>query len=124
MIPLLFAASDRFATLLDDLRTLAWCAACAAYIRTRENMAEFGRAGKGSKLMRTALRAELQRISGMGRAQILGSRQYAMRVWLKPDRMRAYNVSTEEVMDRLISSHGCQRRAPSGCLHHPFWLCP
>ncbi len=41
---------------------------------------------------------ELQRISGMGRAQILGSRQYAMRVWLKPDRMRAYNVSTEEVL--------------------------
>lgn len=41
---------------------------------------------------------ELQRISGMGRAQNLGSRQYAMRIWLKPDRMRAYNVSTEEVM--------------------------
>jgi HAE1 family hydrophobic/amphiphilic exporter-1 len=44
---------------------------------------------------------ELQRISGMGRAQILGSRQFAMRVWLKPDRMRAYNVSTEEVMQAL-----------------------
>lgn len=44
---------------------------------------------------------ELQRISGMGRAQILGSRQFAMRVWLKPDRMRAYNISTEEVMDAL-----------------------
>lgn len=44
---------------------------------------------------------ELQRISGMGRAQILGSRQYAMRIWLKPDRMRAYNVSTEEVMDAI-----------------------
>ncbi len=44
---------------------------------------------------------ELQRISGMGRAQILGSRQYAMRVWLKPDRMRAYNVSTEEIMQAL-----------------------
>lgn len=41
---------------------------------------------------------ELQRIHGMGRAQILGSRKYAMRIWLKPDRMRAYNVSTEEVM--------------------------
>jgi HAE1 family hydrophobic/amphiphilic exporter-1 len=41
---------------------------------------------------------ELQRISGMGRAIILGSRQYAMRVWLKPDRMRAYNISTEEVL--------------------------
>lgn len=41
---------------------------------------------------------ELQRINGMGRAQILGSRQYAMRIWLKPDRMRAYNISTEEIM--------------------------
>lgn len=44
---------------------------------------------------------ELQRVNGMGRAQILGSRQYAMRVWLKPDRMRAYNVSTEEVMKAM-----------------------
>ncbi|MCB9244826.1 MAG: efflux RND transporter permease subunit [Flavobacteriales bacterium] len=44
---------------------------------------------------------ELQRISGMGRAQILGSRTYAMRIWLKPDRMRAYNVSTEEVMKAM-----------------------
>lgn len=44
---------------------------------------------------------ELQRIKGMGRAQILGSRQYAMRIWLKPDRMRAYNVSSDEVMEAL-----------------------
>jgi HAE1 family hydrophobic/amphiphilic exporter-1 len=44
---------------------------------------------------------ELQRISGMGRAQILGSRQFAMRIWLKPDRLRAYSVSTEEVMEAI-----------------------
>lgn len=44
---------------------------------------------------------ELQRIRGMGRAQILGSRQFAMRIWLKPDRMRAYNISTDEVMDAI-----------------------
>lgn len=44
---------------------------------------------------------ELQRISGMGRAQILGSRQFAMRIWLKPDRMRAYHVSTDEVMEAI-----------------------
>jgi HAE1 family hydrophobic/amphiphilic exporter-1 len=37
----------------------------------------------------------------MGRAQILGSRTFAMRVWLKPDRMRAYNVATEEVMEAM-----------------------
>lgn len=44
---------------------------------------------------------ELRRVKGIGSAQILGSRQYAMRIWLKPDRMRAYNVSTEEVMEAL-----------------------
>lgn len=44
---------------------------------------------------------ELQRINGMGRAQILGSRQFAMRIWLQPDRMRAYNISTEEIMEAI-----------------------
>ncbi len=44
---------------------------------------------------------ELQRLSGIGRASILGSRQYAMRVWLKPDRMRAYNLSVDDVMKAL-----------------------
>ncbi len=44
---------------------------------------------------------ELSRLKGVGSAKILGSRQFAMRVWLKPDRMRAYNVSTDEVMDAL-----------------------
>lgn len=44
---------------------------------------------------------ELSRLNGVGSAKILGSRQYAMRIWLKPDRMRAYNVSTEEVMQAL-----------------------
>jgi len=44
---------------------------------------------------------ELSRLKGVGSAKILGSRQYAMRIWLKPDRMRAYNVSTEEVMEAI-----------------------
>lgn len=44
---------------------------------------------------------ELQRISGMGRAQILGSRTFAMRIWLKPDRMQAYNISSEEVLKAM-----------------------
>ena len=44
---------------------------------------------------------ELQRINGIGQARILGSRQYAMRVWLNPDRMRAYKVSPDEVMEAL-----------------------
>ncbi|MBE98645.1 efflux RND transporter permease subunit [Flavobacterium coralii] len=44
---------------------------------------------------------EINRIKGVARTQILGSRTYAMRVWLNPDRMRAYNISVEEVMDAL-----------------------
>jgi HAE1 family hydrophobic/amphiphilic exporter-1 len=46
----------------------------------------------------TKMIPEIQRINGIAQAQILGSRKYAMRVWLKPDRMRAYNVSAEEVL--------------------------
>lgn len=44
---------------------------------------------------------ELRRIKGMGQARILGSRQYAMRIWLNPDRMRAYKVSTKQIMDAV-----------------------
>jgi hydrophobic/amphiphilic exporter-1 (mainly G- bacteria), HAE1 family len=44
---------------------------------------------------------EIQRIKGVARAQILGSRRYAMRVWLNPDRMRAYKISVEDVMGAL-----------------------
>lgn len=46
---------------------------------------------------------EIQRIFGIAQAQILGARQYAMRVWLNPDRMRAYSVSTDEVMDAIAN---------------------
>ena len=44
---------------------------------------------------------ELTRIKGIAQTRILGSRQYAMRIWLDPDRMRAYSVSTEDVMKAI-----------------------
>ncbi len=44
---------------------------------------------------------EIQRTKGVARAQILGSRRYAMRVWLNPERMRAYKISVEEVMEAI-----------------------
>jgi len=44
---------------------------------------------------------EVQRVNGIAQAKILGSRQYAMRIWLNPERMRAYKVSTEEVMKAI-----------------------
>lgn len=49
----------------------------------------------------TKMIPEIQRIKGVARAQILGSRKYAMRVWLNPDRMRAYSISIDEVMEAL-----------------------
>jgi HAE1 family hydrophobic/amphiphilic exporter-1 len=49
----------------------------------------------------TRIVPELQRINGIAQAQILGSRKYAMRVWLQPDRMRAYNISAEEVLEAM-----------------------
>ena len=44
---------------------------------------------------------EIQRITGIAQATILGARQYAMRIWLNPERMRAYSVSSEEVMEAI-----------------------
>src|SRR4029450_7463565 len=41
------------------------------------------------------------RIQGMGIPRNLGNRAFAMRVWLKPDRMRAYKLSSEDVMKAL-----------------------
>jgi HAE1 family hydrophobic/amphiphilic exporter-1 len=44
---------------------------------------------------------ELSRVKGIAQARNLGSRQFAMRIWLNPDRMRAYSVSTQDVMDAI-----------------------
>src|SRR3954463_2205025 len=44
---------------------------------------------------------ELKRIQGMGLPRNLGNRAYAMRIWLNPDRLRAYRISTEDVMKAL-----------------------
>jgi HAE1 family hydrophobic/amphiphilic exporter-1 len=45
--------------------------------------------------------SELKRVDGVGFADILGNREYAMRIWLKPDRMLAYKISADEVMEAL-----------------------
>jgi HAE1 family hydrophobic/amphiphilic exporter-1 len=43
----------------------------------------------------------LKRIQGMGIPTNLGNRSFAMRIWLNPERMRAYNISVEDVMKAL-----------------------
>src|SRR4030095_12820315 len=40
----------------------------------------------------------IKRIPGMGIPRNLGNRTFAMRIWLNPDRMRAYKISVDDVM--------------------------
>lgn len=47
------------------------------------------------------LLSEIKRVDGVGFADILGDREYAMRIWLKPDRMLAYKISADEVLAAL-----------------------
>jgi HAE1 family hydrophobic/amphiphilic exporter-1 len=44
---------------------------------------------------------ELKRIEGVGFADIMGQREYAMRIWLKPDLMQMYGISANEVVAML-----------------------
>jgi HAE1 family hydrophobic/amphiphilic exporter-1 len=44
---------------------------------------------------------ELKRIEGVGFADIMGSREYAMRVWLNPIKMNNYEISSEDVVQSL-----------------------
>jgi HAE1 family hydrophobic/amphiphilic exporter-1 len=53
--------------------------------------------------------SELKR-NGVGSGDILGTREYAMRIWLKPDRMLAYKISTDEVMEALSRFRSLTRK--------------
>ncbi len=47
------------------------------------------------------LLSELKKVDGVGFADILGNRDYSMRIWLKPDRMLAYKVSADDVVKAI-----------------------
>ena len=47
----------------------------------------------------------LSAISGIQRADILGGRTFAMRVWLKPERMAALGISPSDVREALASNN-------------------
>ena len=44
---------------------------------------------------------ELKRIDGVGLVEIMGSRDYAMRVWLNPNRLAVYNMSPQDVTEAI-----------------------
>ncbi|MBC7390337.1 MAG: efflux RND transporter permease subunit [Opitutaceae bacterium] len=45
--------------------------------------------------------AELKRIEGIGFAEIMGAQDYSMRIWLKPDRMAGYLISTDDIIKAI-----------------------
>ena len=48
---------------------------------------------------------KLSAISGVQRAEILGDRTFAMRVWLKPEKMAALGISPSQVNDALAKNN-------------------
>jgi multidrug efflux pump len=48
---------------------------------------------------------KLSAISGVQRADILGARTFAMRIWLKPDRMAAHGIAPSMVHDALARNN-------------------
>src|SRR5205085_2690344 len=48
---------------------------------------------------------KLSAIAGVQRADILGARTFAMRIWLKPDRMAAHGISPSMVHDALARNN-------------------
>jgi multidrug efflux pump len=47
----------------------------------------------------------LTAISGVQKADILGGRTFAMRIWMKPERMAALNISPSQVRDALTKNN-------------------
>lgn len=55
-------------------------------------------------LVRT-VQPQLSALEGVQRADILGARTFAMRIWLKPERMAAYNISPAQVRQALAANN-------------------
>jgi multidrug efflux pump len=52
-----------------------------------------------------AIQPRLSALSGVQRADILGGRTFAMRIWLKPDRMASYNITPVQVRQALAANN-------------------
>lgn len=49
----------------------------------------------------TQIREALSRLPGVGQVQMFGARDYSMRIWLRPERMNALNVTSEDIAQAL-----------------------
>ena len=49
---------------------------------------------------------ELLKINGIGKVEIMGAGEYAMRVWLRPDLLAYYNISVSEILSAISTEAG------------------
>ena len=52
------------------------------------------------------LENELLKINGIGKVDIMGAGEYAMRVWLRPDLLTYYNISVSEILSAISTEAG------------------
>lgn len=54
---------------------------------------------------RINIRRELKRIEGLSEAKILRARDYAMRVWLDPNKLAQYSLSPRDIYDQIVDQN-------------------
>ncbi|WP_147638500.1 efflux RND transporter permease subunit [Alistipes sp.] len=52
------------------------------------------------------LQNRLLKINGVGKVSVMGSGEYAMRIWVRPDVLRYYNISMEEISSAIEMQGG------------------
>ncbi len=56
-----------------------------------------------SNFVNIALLDEIKRIPGIGKAENMGEKKYAMRIWLNPDKLKALNITPMDVINAIKS---------------------
>ncbi len=56
-------------------------------------------------LINRVVKSRLQTVTGVADVRIFGERKYAMRVWLDPDKLAAYKLTTQDVEDAIRRSN-------------------
>jgi len=77
-----------------------------------------------SNYARNRVRDVLVRLQGVGDIQIFGERQYAMRIWLDPEKLSSYGMTTSDVVNALrdqnVQVSGGSIGAPPTVKENPF----
>src|SRR5207244_7708888 len=56
-------------------------------------------------LVNRIVKPRLQTVSGVADVRIFGERKYAMRVWLDPEKLAGYRLSSQDVEDAIRRSN-------------------